>query len=118
MCIYEISSDYYHSDDLSIGFDRNRNRRKQELTNNKNVKGKYHMRIYLKDIFGLAEHQKKATYGLSYKLTLTRNSDNAVLNKTNATAIGKTEVNSIECYVPHYTANLKEQDILIKTLYR
>ena len=36
------------------------------------------MRIYLKDIFGFAEHQGKATYGLGYKLTLTRNSDNAV----------------------------------------
>ena len=47
------------------------------------------MRIYLKDIFGFAEHQEKATYGLGYKLPLTRNSDNAVLNKTNATAIGK-----------------------------
>ena len=39
------------SDDLSIGFDRDRSRRKQELTNNKNIKGKYHMRIYLKDVF-------------------------------------------------------------------
>ena len=47
------------------------------------------MRIYLKDIFGFAEHQEKATYGLGYKVTLTRNSDYTVLNKTNATAIGK-----------------------------
>ena len=28
------------SDDLSFGFDRNCNRRQDELTNNKNVKGK------------------------------------------------------------------------------
>ena len=26
----------------------------------------------LKDVFGFAEHQEKATYGLGYKLTLTR----------------------------------------------
>ena len=32
----------------------------------------------LKDIFGFAENQEKGTYGLSYKLTLTRNSENAV----------------------------------------
>ena len=38
----------------------------------------------LKDIFAFAEHQEKATYGLGYKLTLTRNTDNAVLNKDNA----------------------------------
>ena len=102
------------SDDLSIGFDRGRKRRKQELTNNKNKKGKYYVRIYLKDVFGFAEHQEKATYGLGYKLTLTRNSDNAVLNETNATAIGKNKINSIEWYVPHYTATLKEQDKLMK----
>ena len=84
------------SDDLSIGFDRDRNRRKRELTNNKNIKGKYHMRIYLKDIFGFAEHQEKTIYGLGYKLKLTRATDNAVLYKTNAIAIGKNEIKSIE----------------------
>ena len=39
------------------------------------------MRIYLEDMFGFAEHQEEATYGLGYKLTLTENSDNAVLKK-------------------------------------
>ena len=39
----------------------------------------------LQDIFGFADHQEKGTYGLGYKLTLTRNSDNAVLNKADAT---------------------------------
>ena len=102
------------SDDLSIGFDRDRNRTKRELTKNKDKKGKYHMRIYLRDIFGFTEPQEKATYGIGYKLTMTRISDNAVLNKTNATAIGKINFNSIEWYVPHYTANLKEQGKLRK----
>ena len=74
------------------------------------------MRIYLKDIFGFTEHQEKATYGLGYKLTLTRNSDNAVLNETNATAIGKIKINSIEWYLPYYTASLKEQGILMKQI--
>ena len=85
------------------------------MTNNKNVKGKYHVRIYLKDVFGLAEHQAKATYGLGYKLTLTRASDNAVLNKTKATPFGKFKINSIEWYA-HYTASLKEKDILKKQI--
>ena len=31
------------SDDLSIGFDRDRGRRQRELTNNKTQKGKYHV---------------------------------------------------------------------------
>ena len=114
--MYKLLTSSRKSDDISIGFDRVRNRRKPEMTNNKNVKGKFHMRIYLKDIFGFAEHQEKATYGLRYRLTLTRNSDNAVLNKTNATAIGKIKINSIEWYVPHYTASLKKQGILMKQI--
>ena len=113
--MYKLLTSNRGSDDLSIGFDRDRNR-KRELTNNKNIKGKYHMRIYLKVIFGFAEHQEKVSYGLGYKLTLTRNSDNAVLNKTNATAIGKIKINSIQWYVPHYTASLKEQNVLMKQI--
>ena len=50
------------SDDLSIGFDRDRIRRQRELTNNKNQKGRYHVTNMLKDNFGFAE--EKATYGL------------------------------------------------------
>ena len=114
--MYKILTSSRGSDDLSIEFDRDRNRRKRELTNNKNVKGKNHMRIYLKDIFCFAEPQEKATYGLGYNLTLTRNSDNAVLNKTNATAFGKIKINSIEWYVRYYTASLKEQGILLKQI--
>ena len=114
--MYKLLTSSKGSDDFSIAFERDRNRSKRELTNNKNIKGKYHMRIYLKDIFGFAEHQEKATYGPVYNLTLTRNSDNAVLNKTNATAIGKTKLNSIEWYVPLYTASLKGQRILMKQI--
>ena len=94
--MYKLITTSKGCDELSIGFDRDRTRRRNELTNNKNVKGKYHLRIYLKDFFGFAEHQEKATYGLGYKLTLTRNNDNAVLNKANATPDGKVIINGIE----------------------
>ena len=43
----------------------------------------------LKDIFGFAEHQEKGTFGVGYKLTLTTNTDNAVLNKGGAINNGK-----------------------------
>ena len=49
------------TDDLSIGFDRVHGRRRDELTKNKNVKGKYHVSNMLKDRFGFAEYQEKAT---------------------------------------------------------
>ena len=57
--MYRLLSSSKGSDDLSIGFDRDRNRIKRGLTNNKNIKGKYHLRIYLKDIFGFAGYQEK-----------------------------------------------------------
>ena len=60
------------------------------------------MRIMLKDVFGFSEHQEKATFGLGFKLTLSRNTVNSVLKKDNATNGGKTEINSIELYVPQY----------------
>ena len=87
--MYKLITSSRDSDDLSIGFDRDRGRRQRELTNNKNIKGKYHLRIMLKDIFGFAEYEEKGTYGLGYKLTFTRNIDNAVLNKANATMLVK-----------------------------
>ena len=57
----------------------------------------------LKDIFGFAQHQEKGIYGLSYKVTLTRNSDNAVFNKGDAINKAKIKISSIDWYVPHYT---------------
>ena len=94
--MYKLLSSSKDSDDLSIGFDRNRGRRKSNLSNNKSIKGKKHIRIYLKDIFVFADHQEKGTYGLGYKLTMTRNTDNAVLNKTAATTNGKVKINSLD----------------------
>ena len=59
--LYKLLTSSKGSDDLSIGFDRDRNRRQRELSNNKTQKGKFHVWIYLKDVFGFAEYQEKAT---------------------------------------------------------
>ena len=114
--MYKILTSSKDGDGLSIGFDRNRGRRKNELTNNKTTKGKYHIRNYLKDIFGFAEHQEKGTYGLGYKSTLTRNTDNAVLNKDKAVANGRVKINSLDWYVPHYSPNLEEYNKLMNEI--
>ena len=114
--MYKLLTSSRGSDDLSIGFDRDRNRRQRELTNVKTQKGKYHIRIYLKDVFGFAEYQEKATYGLGYKLTLTRNTDNVVLNKANAINLGKVKINALEWYVPHYSPSIQQQAILSKQI--
>ena len=93
--MYKLLTSSKDSNDKSIGFDRSRNRRRDELTTNKNVKGKYHLKIMLKDIFGFAEHQQKTTYVIGYKLTLTRNKYVTVIDKTGATAVARNKIDHI-----------------------
>ena len=114
--MYKLLTSSKDTDDLSIVFDRSRDRRKRELPNYKNVKGKFHLRIYLGDIFGFAEHQETDTYGFSYKLTLTRINDKAVLNKNNATNKAKIKINASEWYVPHYTPSFEEDNKLMNQI--
>ena len=71
-------------DELSIGFDRSRKRSQRELTKNKNIEGKYHVRISSNIILGYSQHQLKRPYGLRYVLSLNRIIDSAVLIEDNA----------------------------------
>ena len=112
--MYKLITSSKDSNDLSIGFDYSRNRRRDELALNKNIKGKYHVKIMLKDVFGFAEHQEKATYGLGYKLTLTRNKDDAVIDKANGIADARIKIDHIHWYVPHYTPSIQQQSNLSK----
>ena len=114
--MYKLITSSKNSDDLSIGFDRIPNRRKDELALNKSVKGKYHVKIMLRDIFGFAEHQEKATYGLGYKLTLTRNKDVAVIDKVAGIADARIKIDHIHWYVPHYTLSMSQQAIMSKQI--
>ena len=45
---------------------------------------------------------------------MTRNTDNAVLNKGNAINNGKIQINAIEWYVSDYTPSIQQQSILSK----
>ena len=114
--MYKFKASARNSDDLSIGFDRDRGRRQRELTNYKNIKGKYHVTIMLKDIIGFVEHKEKGTYRLGYKLTLARNSDNAVLNKGNAINNAKIKNKSIDWFTPYYTPSLTQEKILMSQI--
>ena len=114
--MYKLITSSKDSNDLSIGFDHSRNSRKDELALNKNIKAKYHVKIMLKDIFGYAEHQEKATYGLGYKLTLTRNKDDAVIDKAGGIADARIRIDHIHWYVPHYTPSIQQQSNLSKQI--
>ena len=47
---------------------------------------------------------------------MTRNTNNAVLNKDNAINNGRVKINAIEWYVPHYTPSIQQQSILSKQI--
>ena len=114
--MYKLITSTKNSDDLSIGFDRSSVRRRKEMTNNKNVKGKFHLRNMLKNIFGFAEHQEKATYGVGYKLTLTRNKDEDVIDKFAGIADARNKIDHIHWYVPHYIPSISQQAIMSKQI--
>ena len=86
------------------------------MTNTKNVKGKFHLRIMLTDVFGFANYQQKATYGIGYKLTLKSNKDEAVIDKAGGIADSRFKIDLIHWYVPHYTPSIQQQNILSKQI--
>ena len=114
--MYKLLTTARGCDDLYIGFHRDRDTRQRELTNNKKIKGKYHVRIYLKVTFGIAQQQLKGTCGLRYVLTLTRNIDSAVLHEDNAINKTKNKIKCIHWYVPHYTPSIAQQALLLKQI--
>ena len=114
--MYKLITSSKDSNDLSIGFDNSRKRRRDELARNKNIKCRYHVKIMLEDVFGYAEHQEKATYGLGYKITLARNKDDSVIDKANGIADARIKIDHIHWYVPHYTPSIQQQSNLPKQI--
>ena len=49
----------------------------------------------LKDVFGFAENQEKATYGLGYKSTLKRKKHETVIDKTRGIADARIKIDHI-----------------------
>ena len=118
--MYKLISSSRDSDDLSIGFHRSNEARERGLTNSKTTKGNYLVRIYLKDVFGYAEHQNICTYGLGYELTLQRKSDNLNLrhpvqanDAANQALAGRFIINGISWFIPSYTGSISNQKLLL-----
>ena len=68
----------------------------------------------LEDVFGFAEHQEKAIYCLGYKLTLTRNRDDAVIDKVAGIAEARIKIDYIHWYVPQCISSMQQQGSLSK----
>ena len=116
---YKIISSSRDSDDSSIDFHRSIDARERKLTNNETTKGNYHVRNYLKDVSCFAEHQDKCTYGLGYKLTSQKSSDNHVLSHpagangaANHALAGVVTIDDISLYVPQYTPIISNQRLM------
>ena len=76
------------------------------------------LEFYLKDVFGFAEQQEKGTFELSYKLTITRKTDHAVLNKGNAIDNARIKINATEWYVSHYTPSITQQNLSLNQIIK
>ena len=66
----------------------------------------------LKDVFGFAEHQEKATFGIGYKLTLTRNKVECVIVKGAGIADARIKIDHIHWYKLHYIPSPSQQAIM------
>ena len=114
--LYKLITSRKDSDDLSIGSGRSRNRRRDELAQNKNVNGKYCLRIMLKNVFGFVEGQEKATYDLGYKIVLTSKKDDAVIDKAVGNADARIKIDHIHWYAGHYIPSFQQQSLLSQQL--
>ena len=97
---------------LLYGFEESTSIRRQELTNNKNEKGTFFVRIKLKDLFGFAD-QEKITYGLGYTLTLKRNTNNDAILRSVRVDVAKKVIKDIGWYIPHYVPSVENQQLVM-----
>ena len=110
--LYKLLTSTKSTSQLLYGFEENLSVRRQELTNNKNEKGTFFVRIKLKDLFGFA-HQEKITYGLGYTLTLKRNNNNDAILRSVGVDAAKVVIKDIGWYIPHYVPSLENQQFVM-----
>ena len=110
--MYKLLTSTKSTSQLMYGFEENLSVRRQELTNNKNEKGTFFVRIKLKDLFGFAD-QEKITYGLGYTLTLKRNTNNDAILRSVGVDAAKVVIKDIGWYIPHYVPSLENQQFVM-----
>ena len=114
--MYKLLTSTKSTSQLMYGFEENLSVRRQELTNNKNEKGTFFVRIKLKDLFGFAD-QEKITYGLGYTLTLKRNNNNDAILRSVGVDAAKVVIKDIGWYIPHYVPSLENQQFVMDQIF-
>ena len=110
--MYKLLTSTKSTSQLMYGFEEDTTIRRQELTNNKNEKGTFFVRIKLKDLLGFAD-QEKITYGLGYTLTLKRNTNNDAILRSVGVDAAKVVIKDIGWYIPHYVPSLENQQLVM-----
>ena len=110
--MYKLLTSTKSTSQLMYGFEEDTTIRRQELTNNKNEKGTFFVRIKLKDLFGFAD-QEKITYGLGYTLNLKRNTNNDAILRSVGVDAAKVVIKDIGWYIPHYVPSLENQQLVM-----
>ena len=110
--MYKLLTSTKSTSQLLYGFEESETIRRQELTNNKNEKGTFFVRIKLKDLFGFAD-QEKITYGLCYTLTLKRNTNNDTILRCVGVDAAKVVIKDIGWYIPHYVPSIENQQLVM-----
>ena len=110
--MYKLLTSTSQTSQLLYGFEEILSVRRQELTNNKNEKGTFFVRIKLKDLFGFAD-QEKITYGLGYTLTLKRNTNNDAILRSVGVDAAKVVIKDIGWYIPHYVPSIENQQLVM-----
>ena len=109
--MYKCLTSTKSTSQLLYGFEESETIRRQELTNNKNEKGTFLVRIKLKDLFGFADQEK--TYGLGYTLTLKRNTNNDAILRSVGVDAAKVVIKDIGWYIPHYVPSIENQQLVM-----
>ena len=110
--MYKLLTSTKSTSQLLYGFAESTTIRRQELTNNKNEKGIFFVRIKLKDLFAFAD-QEKITYGLGYTLTLKRNTNNDAILRSVGVDAAKVVIKDIGWYIPHYVPSIENQQLVM-----
>ena len=110
--MYKCLTSTKSTSQLLYVFEESETIRRQELTNNKNEKGTFFVRIKLKDLFGFAD-QEKITYGLGYTLTLKRNTNNDAILRSVGVDAAKVVIKDIGWYIPHYVPSIENQQLVM-----
>ena len=71
----------------------------------------------LKNVFGFAKNQEKATFGFGFELTLTGNNDDTALQKAVDIADARIVIDHIHWHIPHCKSSIQQQGILSKRVF-